>query len=197
MEAAQSGSPLSKGAQLAGAIEFDVNQKPDSSGDGYNLYQLLSVDKPRVIHIKPSPTKAEAPVRKQGENDDIAELEFIGRKLSNFAMEREGEIELAPQQSQVSLLFDFNQGYSSHMTSRTSERPFYLSSQSIKKAHCGRFENTSAKTMSTTRHSRFSHSPFFLSLSNFFSSTSMKIWPMRPAGALLIWLPVSIIIRHR
>lgn len=70
------------------AYPFDVNQSHAS------LNQLLTRDKPTLIHIKASPAQKTQAERKQGDNNPIAELEMIGRKLSNFAMAKEGEIEL-------------------------------------------------------------------------------------------------------
>lgn len=53
-----------------------------------NLEYILSVNKPTVIQIKPSPIKPQKPVKTKGENTDTG-LELIGRKLSNIAIELE------------------------------------------------------------------------------------------------------------
>lgn len=60
----------------------------------FDLNQSLEMrDKPTLIHIKKSVVVNKPAVRKQAYDDSIAELELIGRKLGNFDMEKEGDIE--------------------------------------------------------------------------------------------------------
>jgi hypothetical protein len=77
------------------SVPFSINQNTNS------LHQLITRDTPTLIHIKPSPAKPVKAERKQGNNDPLAELEMIGRKLSNFSVAKEGEIELAGAPTEV------------------------------------------------------------------------------------------------